>query len=97
MKEDITASQLELFCNDQKAFPKKPEEPVGGPFNIRIINIRLPLLQASQITTESLSPANSIPPGQRQPASPVSWSIEKNLQIIKKTESGSYAPYFQGN
>ena len=96
MEENTITSQKDLFGNDLKVLPKKPEGPVAGPSTS---SSEWPSLQASQVTKESL--ASSISPGQRPPASPattVSWPIKKrSAEDYKKDKVGKYAPYFQGN
>ena len=63
MEENINA-QSDFFDNNLEALPKKPEKPVA------------------QATKKPSLPASSIPLGQKPPAcpaTPVSWSIKKEI------------------
>ena len=51
-------------------------------------------------SSELLTPASTIPPAQKVPLMPVSWSTQANkktLQDYKKDRAEKYAQYFQGN
>ena len=51
-------------------------------------------------SAENLTPASTIPPAQKVPSIPVSWSTQKNKKLpqdYKKDRVEKYAQYFKGN
>ena len=51
-------------------------------------------------SSESSTPASTIPPAQKVPSMPISWSMQVNKKLAqdyKKDRAEKYAQYFQGN
>ena len=97
MEENISSTQADLFQDKRlEALPKKSKEPVAEP---SMATAEWQSLSASKNETSFLT--SSIPPGQKQLASPatqVSWAInEKSLQDYKRDRVKKYAQYFQRN